>query len=131
MGYVYYSQAFNEQLKQYCSNEFISINLQELQVLPQNTTNHVNLIDVSNWLIEGDTLRKVKFCLAWLQAVTANVTHPQYGIVLIDGIGFTSMRFTDFLCYLTEHGIVTREQHMLLSQEWLDITYGLPYYDVD
>ena len=81
MGYVYYSQAFNEQLKQYCSNEFISINLQELQVLPQNTTNHVNLIDVSNWLIEGDTLRKVKFCLAWLQAVTANVTHPQYGIV--------------------------------------------------
>lgn len=129
---LFISDLFREQLLQFCSNDFIRNNIswQGFRVYELGN-NPISLIEVSSFVRDNnyqDALTKVRFCLAWLQAVTANVQNPHRGVVFFDGFGYISIRFTDFLCQLTISGIITREEHMHLSHEWIDITNGTPFY---
>lgn len=127
--FILLSSTFKNQLSHFCSENFIERNLswprfKRLQ-LPNS---HLNIIEITNFIKEGESLTKVRFCLAWLQASITNRNTPQCGIVFIDGFGFSLMRFTDFLCYLTDIGVITKEENMQLTKEWLDITCGTPFY---
>lgn len=131
-NYLFISDLFKEQLLQFCSNEFITNNISWQGFHINRNENHpINLIEISSFVRDTDyqdTLTKVRFCLIWLQAVTINIPNHQCGIVFFDGIGYTSFRFTDFLCQLTNSEIITREEHMRLTNEWLDITNGHLFY---
>ncbi|SFO67825.1 hypothetical protein [Prevotella sp. tf2-5] len=131
-NYVFISDLFRQQLLQFCSEDFITNNISWQGFHVNRIENHpISIIDVSSFIRDNtymDILTKVRFCLAWLQAITANVQNPHNGIVFFEGMGYTSIRFTDFLCHLTNSGIITREEHMQLTNEWGDITNGLPYY---
>ena len=128
-NYIFISDLFREELLQFCSEEFITNNISWQGFRINRIENHpINVIEISSFIRDEnhlDIFTKVHFCLAWLRAITASVQNPQWGVVFIDGIGYTSIRFTDFLCYLTNSEIITKDEHMQLADEWGNFTLTL------
>ncbi len=131
MGTIILSQEFKRQLKEFCSDKFIESHIKEIQGRDIcKYSNDINLIDVTDFLRNGNTISRVQFCLVWLRSIASNVPTPQCGIVIIDDISYTSMKSKDFLCYLTNMDLISNEQRMQFESEWLDFTNGKPYYDL-
>ena len=130
-NFILWSDAFKEQMLKFCSQDFIDRNIHSFETITlPRLYQRVNFIEVTAFLnTEEQVLNKVRFCLVWLQAITAETDSPQVSIVMFHGIGYTSMYFTDFLCKLTEWEIITKEEHMQLVNEWIDMTNGQPYYE--
>lgn len=127
-----YSENFYSVLSKHCSQKFIEANLHSLKEIKGNTDLLTITTDYFNRDDNVGVINKVKFCVAWLQAVSLknDLNYLSKSKININGKDFNSMQHTDFTSYLQKIGIITQEEQNRINKEWLDITDGEPYYNL-
>lgn len=131
---INWNDEFKNAMNKYCSCLFIDANLIHYKDRIFQPTDKICWIDITDYIRTDNcvgTLDKVKFCLAWLNTFLVDGDNISfYGVVHIDDRDFDFMHHTDFTSYLQLKGIITQQEHNDINWEWVDVTEGVPFYDL-